>query len=260
MSDENIRSDSVALEKQKTIRMALIVVATLILAIGGFYVMTRSDGKSNMVVDLHKGTFTLSLDKPVVEQGNVRTKSVTDNGKDIPVTEGVITNSAVVGQLNVIQQASPTQFTGKNFINKNERFLFTAPHPEYWQIAYNQAGLQDPNIPINYISNPEGAHLNIWREQVPAGTTIEQYVAFKVMQMTQAGLILRQPLITYDLPSGTAFLIITNPVTMGQSYIKMVLEPNRNSVFGATANYNQAISTPRAIQDLVTMVSTFTLF
>jgi hypothetical protein len=254
------QSESVVVEKQKTIRLSLIIVATFLLAAGGLYVMTKSGGPSNMKLDLTKGTFSLSLDKPIVDQSGIRTSTAKANGGDIQVTEGMITNPSVIEQLKSIKQAAPTQFSGKNFINHEQRFLLSVPHPDYWQVSYNPVGLQNPNVPINSIFNPEGSHLNIWREQVPAGTSIEQYVSFKIQQMFQSGLISQQPLVTYDLPSRTAFMVFTNPVTMGQSYIKAILDGSRNSVFGATANYNQALSSPQALQDLVTMVRTFTLF
>ena len=259
-SEEREQSESVAVEKQKTIRLLVIVVATLLLAVGGLYVMTKSGGPSKMNVDLTKGTFSLSLDKPIVDQSVVKTSTAKTNGGDIQVTEGKITNPSVIEQLDTIKQSAPTQFSGKNFINHELRFLFSVSHPENWQISYNPAGLQNSNIPINSIYNPEGSHLNVWREMVPAGTTIEQYVSFKTRQLSLVGMIYQQPLVTYDLPSRTAFMVFTNPVTMGQSYIKAILDNSRNSVFGATANYNQALSNPQAMQDLVTMVRTFMLY
>jgi hypothetical protein len=258
--EEKEQSESVAVEKQKTIRLSLIIVATFLLAVVGLYIMAKSSGPSKMDVDLSKGKFSLSLDKPIVDQGGIRTSTAKANGADIQVTEGLITDPALIGQLNSIKPSAPTQFSGKNFINHEQRFLLSAPHPELWQVSYNALGLQNPNVPINSIFNPEGSHLNIWREQVPAGTTIEQYVSFKIQQMSLAGLISQQPLVTYDLPSRTAFLVFTNPATMGQSYIKAILDLSRNAVFGATANYNQALSSPQALQDLVTMVRTFTLY
>lgn len=254
------RSEAVAVEKQKTLRLLVIVVATLLLAVGGLYVMTKSGGPSKMNVDLTKGTFSLSLDKPIVEQSAVKTSTAKTTSGDIQVTEGKITNPSVLEQLNTIKQSAPTQFSGKNFINHEQRFLFSVSHPDNWQVSYNPAGLQNATIPINSIFNPEGSHLNVWREMVPAGTTIEQYVSFKIRQLSLAGMIYQQPVVTYDLSSRTAFLVFTNPLTMGQSYIKAILDSSRNSVFGATANYNQALSNPQALQDLVTMVRTFMLF
>jgi hypothetical protein len=115
-------------------------------------------------------------------------------------------------------------------------------------------------VPINSIHNRQGSHLNIWREQIPAGVGIQQYVTFKIQQLTQAGAISQMPLVTYDLPSQTAFMVFTNPATKGQSYIKAIIDHSRSSVFGATANYNQVLSGQETVQDLINMVGTFTLF
>ncbi|OPY02092.1 MAG: hypothetical protein A4E66_02729 [Syntrophus sp. PtaB.Bin001] len=78
--------------------------------------------------------------------------------------------------------------------------------------------------------------------------------------MFRAGMIQQMPQVTYDLPSETAFAVYTNPQTMGQSFQKVIINRAQNRVFVATANYNQMLSNPEGIQDLLNMIATFTLF
>ena len=260
MSKDGEQSNSVEVEKQKTICLSLIIIATFLLAAGGLYIMTRSGGPSNIEVSIPEGKFKLSLEKPIVDQSGLRTSAAKSQGNDIMFTEGKITDKSVIDQLTKLSFSDNTQFSGKNFINRDQRFLLSVPHPEKWQVSYNPAGLQNSNMPINSIYDRQGSHLNVWREQIPTGIGIQQYVTFKTQQLTQAGAISQMPQVTYDLPSQTAFLVFTNSATMGQSYIKAIVDNSRNAVFGATANYNQMLSGQETVKDLINMVGSFTIF
>jgi hypothetical protein len=136
----------------------------------------------------------------------------------------------------------------------------TVPHPEHWQVSYNSNGLRYPTIPVNTIYNKEGSHLNIGVSTIPAEMDIRAFVTMNLQQMMQSGIIQEMPFIEYGIPSQTAFAIFSNPTTLGQSYMKVVINRNKNQVFVASANYNYSLSSPEAIQELVTMIATFTLF
>ena len=77
--------------------------------------------------------------------------------------------------------------------------------------------------------------------------------------MIQAGIIQQMPVVSYDFPSQTAFAIFTNPVTMGQSYQKVIIDSRKGRAFVVSANYNQSLSNTAAIQDLINMIATFTI-
>lgn len=262
MKDHNEHEDeSIAIEKQKTLRLLLIIVATLILAIGGFYIVfkgTKEGGKGKVDVDLTKGKISLSLERPIVDQIDLNTSKT--SGSNIRFTEGKIKDSDVVDQINKLASGGPTGFSGKNFINREAGFLLSVPNPDRWQVSYNSAGLFNPTVPVNTIYSREGAHLNIGVSPVFPGTNIQQYVTQSIQQMLQTGLIQQMPVVTYDFTSQTAFAVFTNPFTMGQSFQKVIINSNTHRVYIASANYNRALSSPPIIQDLISMISTFTLF
>lgn len=256
-------SESLGIEKQKTIRFVIIVFATLLLGSAGLYVVyqgTTGGGKGTLTVEPGKGKISLSLEKPIVDQINIGTLKASAQGNNIQFTKGKITDHAVSSQLRNLNPSQPAQFYGKNFINQNLGFLLTVLHPEKWQVIYNPAGLQNPAIPANTIYNQEGSHLNISVGPIPPGMDIQMFVTQNIQQMIQSSLIQQMPTVSYDFPSQTAFAVFTNPVTMGQSYQKVIIDRARNKVFVASANYNQAISSQEAIQDLINMIATFTLF
>lgn len=254
-------SESLSIEKQKTLRLLVVVGATCALGLLAMYLVfrgTREGGKGNVDLDLTKGKISLSVERPIVEQISLNKAESKEGG--ISFTEGKIKDSVVIDQINQLAPTSGTGFSGKNFINRELGFLLTVPHPDSWRVSVDPGGLMNPSFPVNTISSQEGAHLNVGITAIVPGTTIEQFVTLNVQQMIQAGMIQQMPVITYDLPSQTAFAVITNPMTLGQSYLKIVIKGSTNRAYVASANYNQTISSPTVIQDLVTMVSTFTLF
>ncbi|ASQ90394.1 hypothetical protein CHL67_05170 [Prosthecochloris sp. GSB1] len=255
--------ENIAIEKQKTLRLLITIGAILALSASGIYVIfqgTSKGGSGKVDVNLTKGTVSISLDKPILDQIDQGKTQTEGTDKDIAFTEGKIRDQDVIDKIKNLGSTKPTSFSGKNFISNDLRFLFSVWHPDKWRINYNSAGLQNPLVPVYTIFNEEGSHLNIIVETVQPETDIQNYVAYIIQNMLQAGLLLQQPQITYDFPSQTAFTVFTNPVTMGQSYQKVIIDKAHNRVFIATANYNQMLSTPESIQELINMIATFTLF
>jgi hypothetical protein len=256
-------SKNIAIEKQKTLRLFMVIAAVFLLAAAGLYMVfkgTEKGGSGKVDVDFTQGKFSISMEKPIVDQIKLGTAKTEGAGNNIRFTEGMIKDQNVVNQISDIGSGGPAAFSGKNFINNDLRFLLSVPHPEKWQVKYNPAGLQNPMIPVNTIYNREGSHLNIGVGPIPPATNIQQYVEFNIQTMLQMGVIQQMPQVTYDLPSETAFAVFTNPQTMGQSYQKVIINRARHQVFIASANYNQKFSDSEGIQDLVNMITTFTLF
>jgi hypothetical protein len=255
--DPRDNSQSVrTVESQKTVRLLIVVVAALAL---GFYAIfsLNQHPQGNVKVDLPHGTISLSLDQSIVDQAGVSRSKVKNS--DIAYTNGKIDNPAIVQEINKLGSSRPTQFSGKNFINREAGFVFTVQHPEMWKIQYNAAGMTNPLVPVNSFTNAEGSNLNVGLSSVPPGVTVQQIVSGNLQQMQRSGGLLQAPQISYDPASETAFAIFTNPYTRGQSYQKVTIDRGRGRVFVVSANYNQNLSSPAAIQDLTGMISSFTI-
>jgi hypothetical protein len=207
-------------------------------------------------VDLPHGKVSLSLDKPIVEQAGVATNKVQNT--NIEYTKGKINNPEIVEALDKLG-AQPTHFSGKNFINREAGFVFTVEHPEAWRVSYNPAGMYNPLVAVNTISNAEGSNLNVGLSPIAPSVSVQQFVTANLQQMRQAGALPVMPQLSYAPQSETAFAIFTNPYTRGQSYQKVTIDRQRGKVFVVSANYNQSLSSPAAIQDLIGMISSFTL-
>jgi hypothetical protein len=263
MNKSSKNSEDLAIEKQKTFRLLMTIVALFLLAGVGFYVIikgTEKGGSGKVDVDFTAGKFSLTLQKPIVDQIKLGTSKTEGTNNEIRFTEGMIKNQDVIDQITNLGSTRPTAFSGKNFISNDLRCFFSVQHPDKWQVKYNPAGLQNPMIPVYTVFNQEGSHLNIGIGPIPSNVNIQQYIAFNIQTMLQTGVLQQQPQVTYDLPSETAFVVFTNPLTTGQSYQKVIINRARNQVFVASANYNQTLSNPEGIQDLINMIATFTLF
>ena len=129
----------------------------------------------------------------------------------------------------------------------------TVEHPELWQVTYNPAGMTNSAIAVNTFTSQDGAYLTVGIENVAPGTTIEQYVSDKNQYMPV------KPQVWYDLPSNTAFLVLTNPSNMGESYMKLVLNTRNSRLYYAIANYNRNFSPPATLAMLSSMVGSFTV-
>ncbi|MDY6843057.1 MAG: hypothetical protein SVW57_03065 [Thermodesulfobacteriota bacterium] len=261
-TDGQRSTQSIQVEKQKTLRLGIIVIATLILAFCGMYIVyqgTKGGGSGKVNIDLSAGKVSLSLKKPIVDQIQINKSTISSHGKMIEFTEGKINNPHTIKELNSLQSIKPTQFSGKNFINREAGFLLAVAHPENWEVMYNPAGMNNGNIPVNTIYNQEGSNLNIGLSSIASGITIQQFVNANIQSMIQTGMIQQMPVVSYDFPSQTAFAIFTNPMTMGQSYQKVIIDSQNGRAFVASANYNHYLSSPAAIQDLINMIATFTI-
>lgn len=263
MNEPSKDSENLAIEKQKTLRLLITIVALLLLAGIGFYVVvtgTAKGGSGKVDIDVAAGKFSLVLQKPIVEQIELGTATTEGIGDKIRFTEGMIKSQDVIDQITNLGSTRPTAFSGKNFISNDLRCLFSVEHPDKWQVKYNPAGLMNPMIPVYTIFNQEGSHLNIGVGPALPSVDIQQFVSLNINTLLQAGMIWQEPQVTYDLPSETAFAVFTNPQTMGQSYQKVIINRDRRQVFVVSANYNQVLSNPEGIQDLINMIATFTLF
>jgi hypothetical protein len=254
-------SDALAIEKerQKTKRYFMfLVIFALIAVIGIFIVFSghESGGTRKVDLDLAKGKLTFSVDKPIVEQVKLPTESYTTQGSTVPFTTGTV-DKAVIQQLNEVEPIQPTQFSGQNFINEEAGFLLTVENPAFWQVSYDPQGLDDPFFPVNTIYTSDGSHLNVNIEWLEPGTGLQTYVEQGLQQLIYSGVLAQLPQVDYDYASQTAFLYYVNPYTGGETYQKVVL--NGNQVYIATANYNSLLSDPQRVQELITMVATFTL-
>ncbi|MEI6847376.1 MAG: hypothetical protein WCK32_04960 [Chlorobiaceae bacterium] len=263
MSASSDESKNLAIEKQKTLRLLIFILATLLLGAIGLYVMskgTEKGGKGTVNVDFTKGKFSLSLEKPIVDQIKQETSQAAGTSNQTQFTKGIINNQEVIDQLNKLGPKDPTAYSGKNFINNELNFLLSVPHPENWQVRYNQAGLQNSMIPVTSFINQDGSNLNIGVSPIMPSMNIEQFLMLNIENLLQRRMIMQMPQVTYDFPSETAFAVFTNPYTQGESYQKVIINRARNQVFVASANYNQRLSTPETIRDLLNMITTFTLF
>src|SRR5262245_43279601 len=80
-------SDAVKIEhdKQKTKRYQFYVGAIVLLALVGVYVIYKS-GSGKLDLNVKEGKFGLSIDKPIVSQENVATKTVHTPIGEVKVT------------------------------------------------------------------------------------------------------------------------------------------------------------------------------
>ncbi|MEK6571827.1 MAG: hypothetical protein AABZ61_10690 [Bacteroidota bacterium] len=258
--DEPRESEAVAIEKerQRTKRYLVFVATFALLAVIGIFVVFRgseSGGKRTVDIDLKGGKISLSVDKPIVEQVNLSKSSYNSPQGKVEFTTGEV-DPSVVKQISENEQVTPTAFVGKNFINQQARFLLTVDNPSHWQVTYNPEGLTNPLKPVNTIYTQDGSHLNVNLETT-RGMNLEEYVTASLGALIAYGVLTEMPDVSYDEESGTAFLYYVNNITGGRSYQKLVLKGN--TVYVATANYNEALSDPDRIKELIDMVATFSV-
>ncbi len=248
-------------ERQKTKRYLYFLLAFGALAVIGIVVVmnaVQSGGKGGVELDLSKGKLKFNVDKPIVEQAAQPTKTYNSPQGDVQFTTGKI-DSAIVQQLqeSVAAPILPDRFTGKNLVNKEAGFLLTVENPQAWKVDYNAAGMTNPVIPVNTITAADGSHLSIGREPLPANIDIETYVTASVQNLMAMGLLAQFPDVTYDRPSQTPFLLYSNPLTGGQSYMKLIV--NDETAYAVSANTNVLLSDPQTVRELEAMVGSFTL-
>jgi len=244
-------------ERQKTKRqmMAYMLMGAISL-LGLIMVFKGSEGTRKVDIDLTKGKFQFSVDKPIVEQVNQKTQTTTLRGEEVDFTTGSISPKVIEQLQKENVQISPDQFAGKNLINKEAGYVLTVENPEKWSVQYNPAGLSDPMTPINIISG-QGCDLRITRSPLEPGIDFTTQVEYAMGMLLYMGLITQIPDIQYDEQRTTAFLTYNNQQTGGISYQKLILK--NGMVYAPTANYSNSMTSPEDRDALINMVASFTV-
>lgn len=164
-------SDNVLIERerQKTKRyMISYILMGFTASIGLLLVFKNDEGKRKVNIDITKGQFEFSIDKPIIEQVNQTVQTTTLRGKEVDFTIGTL-NPKVIEKLQEENiTILPNQFTGKNLINKEAGYLLTVDNPDKWNLQYNSVGLRDPMTPINIITR-NGGEFRITRSPMQPG-------------------------------------------------------------------------------------------
>jgi hypothetical protein len=247
-------------EKQKTTRMRNMYIffgIVIIAAIIAIYFIVGKGGKGGIDVDITKGKFAFTVDKPVVEQAKTETKSFkTPEGKTIDYTTGRISQNVLndFGDKNVA--FSPKAFVGDNLINDVAGYIISSSNPGMWNVQYNPNGLNDPLTPINTLMASDGSHMNVTRDPIMF-ENIKDYVDASINTLFNYGIITAYPNVSYANDHKTAFLTFTNLSTNGQSYMKVI--KGQSYYYVATANYNLDYTNYNTQEELIWMVANFTL-
>ncbi len=176
---------------------------------GLILVFRGTDGTRKVDIDITKGKFAFSVDKPIVEQVNQSTVSTTVRGEKVDFTTGVI-EPKVIDQIQKENiTISPESFTGKNLINKEAGFVLTVEHPERYRLSYSAEGLTNSYIPINTITSSYG-NVNVNRSESTPGYDFPTQVEAGLQLILNAGYINSLPEIHYDQSKTTAFLTYNN--------------------------------------------------
>lgn len=243
-------------ERQKTKRQMMFYLLMGVIACFGLILVFRgSEGTRKVDIDLSKGKFGFSVDKPIVEQVKQSTDSATLRGTKVEFTTGSI-KPEVIDQIQINSQVSPDQFTGKNLINNIGQFVLSVDHPESFSVVYNREGLTNAYVPINTINGNYG-NVVIHRTPALAGYDFPSQVELSLQLLLNAGYIIQMPSINYDSKKTTAFLTYNNQITGGISYQKLTLKGRM--IYSATANYNSSLTPESEKNDLINMVASLTV-
>lgn len=248
-------------EKQKTLRLLIVIVAFFLLAGAGILVLhsTQQGHEGNLELDLSNLKLSLNIKKPLVEQINVSNVELEGSSHTTSFTKGKITDQHIVKQIEKFTPSN-NSFSGKNFISHQLGFLFSAPFPQRWDVQFNPNGLKLAYEPVYLFRSNDGSNLAILVSSISPEISIDQFVTLNIDNMRKTGVLADMPKVTYDYPSETAFAVFTNPYTRGESYQKVIIDRITNRVFVASANYNYSLSSPETMSDLIEMITTFTLF
>lgn len=246
-------------ERQKTMRsrnmyMFCVIILSALIAL---YFMLGGGGKGGIDVSLKEGAFKFNVDKPVVEQAKIETKTYkTPEGKTIDYTTGRISQHVLndFGDENI--SFSPNYFVGENLINDVAGYIVSNSDPNMWNIQYNPVGLNDPLTPINILTASDGSYITITSETM-VNSTIQEYVDAAISLLFIYGGLTDYPQVSYADDGRTAFLTFTNITTNGQSYMKVI--KGRSFYYIVTANYNLDYSAFNTQEELIRMVANFTL-
>jgi len=247
-------------EKQKTTRLRnryIFFAIIIVVAIVALYFIVGKGGKGGIDVDLAKGKFAFSVDKPVVEQAQTETKSFkTPEGKTIDYTTGTIGRNVLndFGSNNIA--FTPNAFVGDNLINDVAGYIISSSNPGMWNVQYNPRGLSDPLTPINTLMASDGSHMNVTRDPI-VFDNIKDYVDASINALISYGIVTAYPNVSYANDHRTAFLTFTNLSTNGQSYMKVI--KGQSYYYIANANYNLDYTEYSIQEELIWMVANFTL-
>lgn len=247
-------------EKQKTTRqrnMYIFFGIIIVAAIVTMYFIVGKGGKGGIDVDIAKGKFAFTVDKPVVEQAKTQTKAFkTPDGKTIDYTTGTISTKVLNDFGNNNVAFSPSAFVGDNLINDVAGYIISSNKPGMWNVQYNPDGLNDPTVPINTLMASDGSHMNVTREAIMFDN-IKDYVNASVNTLLNYGIVNDYPDVSYADDHKTAFLTFTNLASNGQSYMKVI--KGQSYYYLATANYNLDYTSYAIQEELIWMVANFTL-
>ena len=152
---------------------------------------------------------------------------------------------------------SSNTFAGNNFVNKEAGFLFSIDHPLNWQIASSQGRRFGNAEIVNSFSSTDGSNMNVVIEELSTRMNFAEYVDLNVQGLFSQGLVTERPPVEMYPESNTAIFYHNNISTGGLTYQKLILSGNRSYV--ATANISPAISNPVILEDMLQMLSSFTV-
>lgn len=260
MPEKQQESDAVkiALSKEKTKRYMIYIGAFVLISLVGIILVFKGgeDGNKKLDFNMKEMKLSVSVDRPIVQQVNQPTTNYSTPKGDVKFTTGSI-DPAYITQLEAQNvDISPTHFSGKNFINKSAGFLFTIEHPERWQVAYtpNQT-LQNATL-INSFTSGDNS-MNVVVEQLPSNLDIVTYTQLSLQNSLSIGLLTEMPDVKYDRTSQTSFYGFYNLSTGG--YIIQKLFVKKNVGYVVTAYFSATSSDEISMNDMLQMISTFTL-
>lgn len=253
MSDET----NIAVEREKTKRLMITVGAGGVLGVLAMILFfnTVGDRKGDLDIDITSGKFKVSLDKPIGEQVQQSTSSLSTKDGPLQFSTGTISDSVIKNVVAQGQTIDPSKFVGKNLISPDAGFVLSTKDPSKWNVSYDPSGLSNSNVPVTTISGDGLGWVKVERQTNVGQMNIRQFINVAVAAMRSSGMINSEPDIQFDDDHQTAFLTVTNIETGGQSYLKVVIY--NNTVFVASAEYNSLLTDANTKNDLISMVASF---
>ncbi|MEP7234677.1 MAG: hypothetical protein ABI778_05210 [Ignavibacteriota bacterium] len=242
-------------EKEKTKRYFLYIGSLVFLALVGIYFAAKNGGVVSG--NLKDGSISVNLQKPIVAQAAVATKSFETPRGTVEYTTGKV-DAGIINSIQPSQGSiSSNSFSGENFINKEAGFLFSIGHPGNWEVA-STTSIGNASIINNFISRDgQRNNLNVVIEQLPPGVTISDYTQASIAQMNSAGMISGEPGGSYDAASNTALIYYQNTTTGGPTIQKYIV--NKDKAYIATANFSPMSDNSETQTDMLSMIGSFTL-
>jgi hypothetical protein len=261
---KNQVSDQVAIEKekQKTKRYLIFIGAFVLVAVFGIYLVLNkagAGGTGSIDLDFSAGKISLQLEKPIIKQTKQPTAEYKTNEGDVEFTTGKFDGNIIRELEKDNIPISVNSFSGENYINTELGYILTILNPDAWSVTYNPEGKLNPFYPVNTIITDDAvqSHLNVNIDNLAPGEDFQTSIMIQLQELVDSGIITQLPAISYDENSETIFLSYYNESTQGATYQKIVRDGNQYYV--ATANFNDALTPPARVNDLIEMVASFTL-